>query len=877
MPIFDHSTGFQIFGGNFYEVSGDVHFQDPDGARTRLEDLGELPGLPYSNARDASTGTRGIGLAGGARCTRHAVSGRQPSQHPNPLYTTSQDDTNLYCDSPFASDTDVSPFNVPVHTRRNDSVSTITGGTFITKKFDVALNHGMDMLHRAASLEALYDSADSFPQPKCHPETRKLILDRLFAWGMGCNSEYSQPSKTPAERQDPWANTTRPRPSQLDLSRNIRWLYGPAGAGKSAVMQTLAQRLQDSGRFGGSFFFKRGHPTRGNARALFVTLAYSLALHIAPWRIPILQIVENDPSILGRSIAVQLQKLIIEPCRSLEGCPPAMILIDGLDECEDHLVQQEILRSIGNAVRAPTLPVRFIIASRPELHIREVFEGPLLADTHLSCKVNRSFPDVERYLQEEFSRVHSEHWTTMATVPRPWPSNEVLNSLVSKSSGHFIYASTIIKFIDDKNFRPTERLSIVDDPDSGSSYDTPFNKLDRLYSEILSAAPLRQRFLPILLAILNFQLDLGELEELLGLQAGDACLAVRGLHSLLLVPPPSDDMAILQVHHQSFRDFLIDPTRSRPFFVDGVHQRVELAQSVLKLFSSGSTKDPSHTAWSLVSDGIHYITTSIPPSLDLIPVLSLFNPDLLWYQSWRPDSFHTGHLEAVTKGLVDWLKKIQPQPTSLIELWKDHHFILFCDSVTPSDFEQGPGDLTIKTCANILRAHPFLPRIFQGWNMLHTNTSSLRRPNFVEISHMLNISWEDTKIGLAALRSVIGEDKAKLAALFSFLDRFPTLRKDLCRTPATYQDLARGFMQMVKDILAAETLPDQFWPRGLDLAWLLRSSPRCPHLLPDLRDLTSRFGALRFHLLFPDPSEFFAFLRWLEVSLILLWISPPNY
>ncbi|KAJ7855864.1 hypothetical protein B0H14DRAFT_2753606 [Mycena olivaceomarginata] len=36
----------------------------------------------------------------------------------------------------------------------------------------------------------------------------------------------------------------------IHLCRPICWLHGPAGAGKSAIMQTLCQRLQDAGRLG---------------------------------------------------------------------------------------------------------------------------------------------------------------------------------------------------------------------------------------------------------------------------------------------------------------------------------------------------------------------------------------------------------------------------------------------------------------------------------------------------------------------------------------------------------------------------------------------------------------------------------------------------
>ncbi|KAJ7457684.1 hypothetical protein FB451DRAFT_1047135 [Mycena latifolia] len=300
----------------------------------------------------------------------------------------------------------------------------------------------MDILHRAAALEALYDSADSFPQPKCHPATRKLILENLFSWGTSDTQTDGQSSRlNPAAE---WNNNGSPPAAP---KRQILWLYGPAGAGKSAVMQTLAGRLQDAGCLGGSFFFKRDHPIRGNGKVMFLTLAYDLALWIPDWRTAISQSAAQDPSVVARSMAAQLQNLIIEPCLSPQGRTPATILIDGLDECRDHLIQCEILRLIGQAVRAHRLPLQFIIASRPEPHLREQFEGPWLADLTASFNIAQSFSDVERYLRDEFARIHSEHWPTMAALPSTWPSQDELDSLVLNSSGYFIYASTVIKFL----------------------------------------------------------------------------------------------------------------------------------------------------------------------------------------------------------------------------------------------------------------------------------------------------------------------------------------------------------------------------------------------------------------------------------------------
>ncbi|KAJ7920648.1 hypothetical protein B0H13DRAFT_1986656 [Mycena leptocephala] len=161
---------------------------------------------------------------------------------------------------------------------------------------------GIKLLHGVAALAALHDSAESFPQPKCHPETRKRMLEELQKWSM-----------------------------ERDGSSDIIWLHGPAGAGKSAIMQTLARELQVAGRLGGCFFFKRDHATRGSAKFLFATIAYQLAIGVSWLKAPICRIIEDDPSIMARSIETQLQKLISEPYgRNCSDREPLTILIDGL-------------------------------------------------------------------------------------------------------------------------------------------------------------------------------------------------------------------------------------------------------------------------------------------------------------------------------------------------------------------------------------------------------------------------------------------------------------------------------------------------------------------------------------------------------------------
>ncbi|KAJ7926344.1 hypothetical protein B0H13DRAFT_1599633, partial [Mycena leptocephala] len=174
--------------------------------------------------------------------------------------------------------------------------------------------------------DAFHNPAERYPPPKCHPETQTQILDTLWNWS-----------------------------SQTDPGSTVLWLYGPAGAGKSGIAQSFCQNLEAGDRLGAScvfFFFKRGHPSRGSAANFFSTIAYQLTLakNLSNLHHIICHRVEDDPSILDRSLSIQLQKLIVEPCQQTIPRHPAVIVIDGLDECDDQNIQQESLHSIGEAI-----------------------------------------------------------------------------------------------------------------------------------------------------------------------------------------------------------------------------------------------------------------------------------------------------------------------------------------------------------------------------------------------------------------------------------------------------------------------------------------------------------------------------------------------
>src|SRR6202000_2061339 len=87
---------------------------------------------------------------------------------------------------------------------------------------------------------------------------------------LGTTSEWSESetnsgrSNEESETNSEWSDDESETNAYVEPS--ILWVHGPAGAGKSAIMTTLAQRLENERRLGGVFFFKRGHPLRGIAK-----------------------------------------------------------------------------------------------------------------------------------------------------------------------------------------------------------------------------------------------------------------------------------------------------------------------------------------------------------------------------------------------------------------------------------------------------------------------------------------------------------------------------------------------------------------------------------------------------------------------------------
>jgi len=385
------------------------------------------------------------------------------------------------------------------------------------------------------------------------------------------------------------------------------WLYGDAGAGKSSICQTFAVKCAQEQRLLASFFFWRNDPRRSSHTSLMATLIHQAVAAIPDLRTLVAAAIDRDPSIFQKHLERQIVSLLVEPINELVSTPeldqsslPALILIDGLDECASTAGQCEILEAFSKALSRCRLGLKILIASRSEVDIMAAFNSNPLS--HLSTRIalNASFcpdEDMRKFLHSTFEAIKSTH-PLKAYIPPSWPSSDVIPTLVERSSGQFIFVSTIGKYVSDRDQKPTEQLEIIMAlRPAPTDTNMPYMELNALYTHVLSRVPphkiekaldilsfilvvrprlLEKQFLPSiadrLLGRYSKTTDrtphYDALLSLLCLQPGDIVFYLANLSSLVEVDNNNShgNLPNIRISHASLGDFLLDRHRSHKFY-----------------------------------------------------------------------------------------------------------------------------------------------------------------------------------------------------------------------------------------------------------------------------------------------------------------------
>jgi hypothetical protein len=397
--------------------------------------------------------------------------------------------------------------------------------------------------------DAMYDSIRGVSG--CLEGTRQEVIRKIFEWIEGGSD---QP---------------------------VCWLNGAAGSGKSAISRTVAHLCERSDQLCASYFFFRGAGRRSTITHFISTIAYSMALSIPATKPYVEKVLQRDHHILHRSHERQFRKLIVEPICSVTLSVPMVIVIDALDECDDRRAISEFIDIVACASQdhQMPLPLRFFFTSRVEEHIRCIFAAsPALDVTYcLSLQEFSADDDIFTFLRSRFISIYQQKCRLIGNISLPWPSQRDLDELVEKSAGSFIFAFTLINFVNDGSDLPHRKLQTALQCHSG---------LDPLYTQVLQSASHCRNFTRVLQTIITIlkPLSIMDLAHLLQIEGGDVIHALQGVQSIIMVP--EDDEQPLQLFHTSLQDFLTTQARSQHLFINPITCHLSIAIDCLAVMTA---------------------------------------------------------------------------------------------------------------------------------------------------------------------------------------------------------------------------------------------------------------------------------------------------
>jgi hypothetical protein len=150
--------------------------------------------------------------------------------------------------------------------------------------------------------------------------------------------------------------------------------------------------------------------------------------------------------------------------------------------------QTNLIQFLASAMAQNQLPLKFLIVSRPEAHIKLAVALASQQTTFSHLELNNDFlpdEDIRLFLTDKFNEIKTCH-PFRSGIPSLWPSGQQTDELICKASGQFIYASLVVRFVNSACDSPMRQLDIILGLRPPINQDLPFAELDALYTFILS-------------------------------------------------------------------------------------------------------------------------------------------------------------------------------------------------------------------------------------------------------------------------------------------------------------------------------------------------------------------------------------------------------
>ncbi|KAK7685640.1 hypothetical protein QCA50_010984 [Cerrena zonata] len=489
------------------------------------------------------------------------------------------------------------------HLREDLNSGTLQHNTFVTCR----ISENVSRLLESEYIKSLKPSPMNLATRKtCLAGTRTRILDEITQW-------IIQPG-----------------------NKNILWLHGAAGSGKSTIASTIAQYFYRQRRRGAYLFFER---STSDPTAFVRTLAHKLAEFDSNICTAISASIKAEPSIVEESSGDQFEKLITQPLQiaSKRLTGPIVVVLDALDECGEESSRTGVLKLLAGEL--PKLPpvFRFLITSRRERDIDALIISQYRSIDQLELIVgaDRVDPDIEAYIWSEMNEIRELN--VGCGLGGAWPGQDIVRKLAEASEGLFIWVSTMSKFLREES-SPMTQLGLL------LNSNRSIQGLDPLYTAALETSCRWQQeqsvkhFRSVLTVIIFGHEPLWDhtIDRLLGLSEQNSCRFILARLRCLLDYSPGNPVRLL---HASFRDYLTDENRGggKPWSLSSFNPEHFLASCCFRIMSHqlhfNMCKTPSsyhdfnkyldqQKVNDIVSFELYYASTYWPEHLSAIRVVN---------------------------------------------------------------------------------------------------------------------------------------------------------------------------------------------------------------------------------------------------------------
>ena len=254
--------------------------------------------------------------------------------------------------------------------------------------------------------------------------------------------------------------------------RNVFWVYGSPGIGKTSLAHSICASLQDREQLAGVFFCRRDDANLSEPRNILPTLIYKLARTFPAFRGIVAEHLRKDPNLTPQSMKDTLFGDFIRDLHRHPKQHTLVFVIDAFDECGNSQTRQDVLKVLIDAVALVSW-LKIIITSRPEADIIRCFsDTPEKYDLGTDEKTK---DDLQAFARSQFKVVASE-WR----LPPTWPEEPLFNRVISQANGLFIFIHTLVLALR-QCVDPEEALKETLDGSAGAGLDSLYG----LYTSIL--------------------------------------------------------------------------------------------------------------------------------------------------------------------------------------------------------------------------------------------------------------------------------------------------------------------------------------------------------------------------------------------------------